>query len=48
MVVAYTEDMYCRVGRNLARAFWDYFKIMGYIPLDPSECCGEFKTKIKN
>ena len=37
LVVPYTDEMYCRVGRNLARAFWDYFKIMGFIPLDPSE-----------
>lgn len=24
-----------RIGRNVARALWDYYKILGVIPLDP-------------
>ena len=31
VVVPYTDDMYCRIGRNLARAMWDYYKILKYI-----------------
>ncbi len=42
-VVPYTEDMYCRVGRNVARAFWDYFKIMGFIPIEGMADCKEKK-----
>ena len=36
-IVEYTEDSYIKAGRNIARAFWDYYKIMGCIPLDPSD-----------
>ncbi len=32
--VLYTDDMYCRIGRNIARAFWDNYKILGIIPLE--------------
>lgn len=28
VVVPYTDDMYCRIGRNMARALWDYYKIL--------------------
>ncbi len=28
IVVPYTDDMYCRIGRNLARSLWDYYKIL--------------------
>ena len=28
IIVPYTDDMYCRIGRNLARALWDYYKIL--------------------
>ena len=28
VVIPYTDDMYCRIGRNLARALWDYYKIL--------------------
>lgn len=31
VVVPYTDDMYCRIGRNLARAMWDYYKILKYV-----------------
>lgn len=27
IVVPYTDDMYCRIGRNIARSIWDYYKI---------------------
>ena len=36
-VVTYSEASYHEIGRNLARSFWDYYKIMGVIPLDPDE-----------
>jgi hypothetical protein len=26
-LVRYTDDLYGRVGRNLGRAFWDYYKV---------------------
>ncbi len=26
-MVRYTDDLYGRVGRNLGRAFWDYYKV---------------------
>lgn len=26
-VEPYSEELYCRVGRNMARAFWDYYKV---------------------
>lgn len=32
--IPYTDDMYCRVGRNIGRALWDYYKILGIIPLE--------------
>jgi len=35
--ILYTDDMYCRAGRNIARALWDYYKILGIIPLE-TEC----------
>jgi hypothetical protein len=34
-VVEYTEELYNRAGRNVGRAFWDYYKIMGFIPFEP-------------
>ncbi|XP_059093753.1 uncharacterized protein LOC131888832 [Tigriopus californicus] len=33
-IIPYTDDLYCRVGRNIARAFWDFYKILGYIPIE--------------
>ena len=33
-IVLYTDDSYCRIGRNIARAIWDYYKILGVIPLE--------------
>ena len=37
MNTLFREESYHEIGRNLARSFWDYYKIMGVIPLDPSE-----------
>ena len=34
-VLTYSEASYHEIGRNLARSFWDYYKIMGVIPIDP-------------
>ena len=39
------EESYHEIGRNLARSFWDFYKIMGVIPLDPSEL-GEDADKV--
>ena len=33
-IVPYTDESYCRIGRNLARAMWDFYKILGVIPLE--------------
>jgi hypothetical protein len=33
-LVTYTDELYCKIGSNMARALWDYYKIMGAIPLD--------------
>ena len=33
-VVYYSDESYARIGRNVARAMWDYYKIMGTIPMD--------------
>ena len=33
-IVPYADESYCRIGRNLARAMWDYYKILGVIPLE--------------
>jgi len=35
--IPYTDDMYCRVGRNIGRALWDYYKILGIIPLEAEQ-----------
>ena len=35
--VAYTDDTYCRTGRNMARSMWDYYKILGTIPLSETQ-----------
>ena len=35
-IVSYNDDLYSKVGRNIARAFWDYYKIVGTIPLEDS------------
>ena len=35
--VPYTDDTYCRIGRNMARSMWDYYKILGTIPLGSSD-----------
>ncbi|XP_076462552.1 cytosolic carboxypeptidase 6-like [Babylonia areolata] len=32
----YTEEAYMKLGRNLARTFLDYYKLMGYISAKPS------------
>lgn len=35
-IIPYTDDLYARVGRNISRAMWDYYKIVGTIPLEDS------------
>ena len=35
-IVPYTDDLYAKIGRNVTRAFWDYYKIVGTIPLEDS------------
>ena len=35
-IIPYTDELYARVGRNLSRAMWDYYKIVGTIPLEDS------------
>ena len=37
-IVPYTDESYCRIGRNLGRAMWDYYKILGVIPLEGMKC----------
>ncbi|XP_059174977.1 cytosolic carboxypeptidase 6-like [Physella acuta] len=32
----YTEEAYMKLGRNVARTFLDYYKLMGYISVKPS------------
>lgn len=33
-IVHYTDELYCQVGKNLARAMWDLYKILNVIPID--------------
>ena len=33
IIVPYTDDMYCRIGRNIARSLWDYYKILKWVLL---------------
>ena len=35
-IIPYTDELYARVGRNISRAMWDYYKIVGTIPLEDS------------
>ena len=35
-IIPYTDELYARVGRNVSRAMWDYYKIVGTIPLEDS------------
>ena len=35
-IIPYTDELYARVGRNISRAMWDYYKIVGTIPLEES------------
>ena len=35
-IVPYTDDLYAKIGRNVTRALWDYYKIVGTIPLEDS------------
>jgi len=35
-IIPYTDDLYAKVGRNITRAFWDYYKIVAVIPLEDS------------
>ena len=35
-IIPYTDDLYAKVGRNIARALWDYYKIVATIPLEES------------
>ena len=37
-IIPYTDESYCRIGRNLGRAMWDYYKILGVIPLEGIKC----------
>ncbi|KAI8786838.1 cytosolic carboxypeptidase 6 [Biomphalaria glabrata] len=32
----YTEEAYMKLGRNVARTFLDYYKLVGYISIKPS------------
>jgi hypothetical protein len=34
VLVSYTDEHYSKIGRNIARAMWDYYKIMGFISLN--------------
>ena len=46
-LVHYTDDLYSSVGRNIARAFWDYYKIIGYIPMENcGQVCAALFTKL--
>ncbi|CAL1538014.1 unnamed protein product [Lymnaea stagnalis] len=36
MSMPYTEEAYMKLGRNVARTFLDYYKLMGYISVKPS------------
>ena len=35
-IIPYTDMLYARVGRNITRALWDYYKIVATIPLEDS------------
>jgi len=35
-IIPYTDQLYAKVGRNITRALWDYYKIVATIPLDES------------
>jgi len=35
-IIPYTDDLYAKVGRNITRALWDYYKIVATIPLEES------------
>ena len=35
-IIPYTDELYAKIGRNVTRALWDYYKIVGTIPLEES------------
>ena len=35
-IIPYTDELYAKIGRNITRALWDYYKIVGTIPLEES------------
>ena len=43
-IVPYSDESYCRIGRNVARAMWDYYKILGVIPLE-GNCLDFFRRR---